>query len=506
MKKYFSWTMILCMVFISTVNVSAELDSIQNMLDELNGTEEKDDGTASEETGTEPSELDELQAMLDELNVDEETSAPKEEPQEKPADGEKTETGTGTGVEQVDYVLLDGFDLATLNNTVALQVPSRWGSNAGVSDAMVSYSPANRSGATDPNSSTLSTIWYNAGVSGNSILGEYVDNIRKEDIFSDVRSEPFSVAGQEGISISYSMNVGTNSFDCRSACFVYNDILYTVEMYQGIESSTDYFPVYENVINSEAIMEGSWDLSEIQSGETDVPTPTPTEAPAEIPTPTPTEPPVEPPAPSPTETPGPAVDPDPEVVPAPQEGDLGDFTYTIHGHSYQFPTQVNSLIEGDLDVDLTLELSSEKDTGNNELANTLYFILSHVPSRELIGVCNLTGANAPMSAGVLTALVDTQALSVDLELPGGLKTGSPEALIPAVFPEFAGRAMDGVAGFRGNELLYACNVRDDGCNGYAIIRNDKPYCSALTIICEDGLIREINFQCLGSAVADSIFL
>ena len=58
MKKYFSWTMILCMVFISTVNVSAELDSIQNMLDELNGTEEKDDGTASEETGTEPSELD----------------------------------------------------------------------------------------------------------------------------------------------------------------------------------------------------------------------------------------------------------------------------------------------------------------------------------------------------------------------------------------------------------------------------------------------------------------
>ena len=67
-------------------------------------------------------------------------------------------------------------------------------------------------------------------------------------------------------------------------------------------------------------------------------------------------------------------------------------------------------------------------------------------------------------------------------------------------------ALDGYAAFRGNELLYACNVRDDGCNGYALIRNDDPYYSALTIICENGIVKEISFECIGSVRAEGVFL
>ena len=52
--------------------------------------------------------------------------------------------------------------------------------------------------------------------------------------------------------------------------------------------------------------------------------------------------------------------------------------------------------------------------------------------------------------------------------------------------------------FRGNELLYACNIRDDGCTGYVLIRNDAPYYSAVSMICDQGIIKEISFECLGS--------
>ena len=491
----------------------AELDALQGMLDALNGENEASERASEEEV--EPSSLDALESLLDELGGDDEgesgpepaaetDESPEADPETAPEeavpeeDAEATHeaeetSGAGSGgVSQADYVLLDGYSLTSLNDTVAVQVPSGWGNNAGISEAMISYSPTNGSGVADPNSSTLSTIWYDDGKTGNDKLGEYIENIRKSDIFSDVDAEPSTVAGQPGVALSYMMNVGTNSFLLKSACFVYDDILYSVEMCQGNQSARDYFPVYEDVISSEAVMAGEWDFSAQQPV-----TAEPTQQPAT------TEPTQEPATAEPTREPATA---EPTQQPATLAADLGDFTYAINGHSYQFPTDMGALIGGDINIDTTLVLSAEKNAAaGNELANTLYFMLAGAPARELIGVTNLKGANVPMTEGVLTALVDTQASALALELPGGLRIGSAESSISDVFPEFSGRAMDGLAGFRGNDLLYACNVRDDGNNGYALIRNDMPYCSALTIICEDGFIREINFQCLGAAVAGSIF-
>ena len=523
----------------------AELDELQGMLDALN------DGAAVDapEEGAQPSELEELQGMLEELNdgavvdapgegaqpselevlqsmlnalganetmpePDEPTdvnaeipqeevpsldpnysvneSQPKEtEEAEKPEAAPTEEAPAGDGrVSQSDYALLDGFDLTSLNDTVAVQIPSGWGNDVGISETMVSYAPGNGSGVADPSSSTLSTIWSGEKTNGVDQLEQYVDNIRKSYIYSDVTAEPSTVAGQAGMSLTYVMDLGINSFQCKSACFVYDDILYGVEMMQGDQSAQDYFPVYETVIGSEAIMDGKWELSQPSAVETPVPTAVPT-APQQV-----------------TSAPEPTAEPRQEsnTVTA-QANDLGGFTYSINGHPYQFPTDMGVIAEGDLQIDNTLVLSCERDTKGegSELANTLYFMLAAYPGRELIGVTNRTGKNVPMTEGVLTALVDSQADVIDVELPGGIRIGSTEDSIAAAFPEFQGRSMDGLAGFRDNELLYACNVRDDGCNGYVIIRNDAPYCSTLSIICENGVIREINYQCLGATVANSIF-
>ena len=490
------------------VSTYAQADDIQNLLDALN----EENPEVSEATAEDPdSDADAIQELLDNLaddnsESDDGTAADTENMQsgemEEGASAENTGTNPAGAVSQADYTLMDGYDLTSLNETVAVQVPSAWGNNVGASEKMVSYSPANQSGATDPHSSTLSTIWYDTDMPENAILEEYVDNIRKQDFFSDVEAQPFTVAGQEGLSISYTMDVGTNSFQCRSACFVYGNILYSVEMCQGVKSTQDYFPVFQDVVGSEAIMDGDWDM------ETPVPEPEPVPAPEPEPVPAPEPEPVPAPEPEPVPAPEPEPVPAPEPEPVPQfvspGGDLGDFTYTINGHTYEFPTAISDLAHGDLKVDMTLELSAEDDSSaaGSELVNTLYFVLNNFPARELIGVTNLTGANAPMSSGILTALVDTTADTVNVELPGGLKIGSPEASIPQAFPEFKDLPMDGVAEFRGKELLYACNVRDDGCDGYVIIRSDAPYCSALSIICEKGVIREINFQCLGTSVLD----
>ena len=112
-----------------------------------------------------------------------------------------------------------------------------------------------------------------------------------------------------------------------------------------------------------------------------------------------------------------------------------------------------------------------------------------------------------MSPGVSSFFVSRFAISksISLTLPGGVQVGAAEWTITAAFPEFAGRTLDGLAGFRQNELLYACNVRDDGCHGYVLIRNDPPFYSALSIICDNGIIREINFECLGEAYAAIAF-
>ena len=202
----------------------------------------------------------------------------------------------------------------------------------------------------------------------------------------------------------------------------------------------------------------------------------------------------------------------PETEAAPEgSADLASFIYTINGNAYPFPTRVNQLVQGDLPIDMTqvipYEFTPNSESGGlwNELSNTQYYFFENALFREMAGITNMSGSDVPVSEGVITALIDMEGTNVEIVLPGGIAVGAPETAIAAAFPEFEGAAMDGIAGFRGNEILYACNVRDDGCNGYVIIRNDAPYYSALSIICENGAVREICFECLGSDRAGNVF-
>ena len=138
--------------------------------------------------------------------------------------------------------------------------------------------------------------------------------------------------------------------------------------------------------------------------------------------------------------------------------------------------------------------------------NTQYYYFENALHKEMAGVTNMIGYLAYASECVMTALIDTEGTNVDIVLPGGVRVGGQESDIYGAFPEFRGRALDGLAGFRGNELLYACNVRDDGCHGYVLIRNDAPFYSAVSIICDGGVIREISYECLGSERARGVFL
>lgn len=193
--------------------------------------------------------------------------------------------------------------------------------------------------------------------------------------------------------------------------------------------------------------------------------------------------------------------------------DIGTFMYELNGKPYQFPTRVCDLAEGALPLDLQLTLpydfSSDADMAGGswtEIVNTQYYYFENALHKEMAGVTNMNGYPVAMSEGVLTALIDTQGDYVKVTLPGGIQVGSSEADILKGFPEFAAIPMDGTASFRGNELLYARNVRDDGCNGYVLIRNDAPYYSAVSIICENSVIKEISFECLGSVRAAGVFL
>ena len=56
------------------------------------------------------------------------------------------------------------------------------------------------------------------------------------------------------------------------------------------------------------------------------------------------------------------------------------------------------------------------------------------------------------------------------------------------------------------EFIYGSNTRSDGTFGYLLIKNDAPYYSSLSIICENGNVREISFECIGNIRANGLFL
>ena len=406
--------------------------------------------------------------------------------------------------------------------SVLVDVPGDWGNNAASGRSLISYSPVNGSGAISPKAGTL-TISYFAMESEDpaSAFFSYEKSISDMSVTSDMQSEDLSSASLPAKKLNFQMNVGANQFACETVCFIYEDTVYAFELMQGQLSAYNYFPVFNQVVQSaeiageSAVIEGpaETEVATVPEDpvETEVPavseTPVETEAAAVPETPVETEAPAVPE--TPVETEAPEV---PETPVGTGEEDISSFRYELNGHSYQFPTPMSEIDPSDIQLDRQLELpydicsDADVESGSwTEIINTQYFYFENSLYKEMTGITNMTGYDTVLSEGILTALIDTNGTYLDVVLPGGVRVGGAESDILRGFPAFAGKEMDGVATFAGSDYLYACNVRDDGCNGYAIVRNDDPFYSAVTIICENSLIKEISFECIGSERAKGVF-
>ena len=446
--------------------------------------------------------------------------------------------------------------------SVFVDVPGDWGNNAASGRSLISYSPVNGSGAISPKAGTLTISYFDMGADEpESAFSNYEKSISDMSVTSDMQSEDISSANLPAIKLNFQMNVGANQFACETVCFIYEDTVYAFELMQGQLSAYNYFPVFNQVVQSAEIAGGGAVIeteepavepevpveTEAPVVETEVPVeteapavepevPVETEAPAVEPeVPAETEAPaVEPEAPAETEAPAvepelpaeteaPAVEPEvpaeteaptaePETPQAPEGGDISSFQYELNGHTYQFPTPMSEIAPEDIQLDrqirLPYDISSDADMESGswtEIINTQYFYFENSLYKEMTGITNMTGYDTVLSEGILTALIDTNGTYLNVLLPGDVHVGSSEADILKGFPAFAGKQLDGVATFVGNDYLYACNVRDDGCNGYAIIRNDDPFYSAVTIICKNSVIKEISFECIGAERAKGVF-
>lgn len=391
----------------------------------------------------------------------------------------------------------DVYDDSVVKETVWLSVPGEWGNND-TGGNLTSYSPANGSGAISPTAGTLTVSYFPMEApDAESAFDGYENNIAGMSVTTELTSENIQAANLPARKIDFTMCVGANQFVCETICFAVEDTVYAIEMMQGNLSELDYFPTYYHVVGSAQVGDGSaeTETSAAESPEEE----RQKELPAE-------EPRIEEPRIEEPRTEEPRTE---ESIP----GDIGTFLYKLNGHTYQFPNSVSELQEGDVnlnrDMVIPYAFCSDADMSGGiwtEIVNTQYFYFENSLYKEMAGVTNLTGYDAPLSECVLTALIDTQGDNIDIELPGGIRVGDPERDILNGFPEFTDMPLDGMASYRGNELLYACNVRKDGCNGYVLIRNDAPYYSAVSIICENGIIKEISYECIGSERANGVFL
>ncbi len=384
--------------------------------------------------------------------------------------------------------VVSSFIKTVMKERVLVDVPRDWGNNAS-GRALTSYSPVNGSGAISPAAGTLTISSFpSEGDSEQAAFDAYTRSIASMSVTTWLEYEDARAANLPARRIRYTMSVGANQFSCETVCFVYEDTVYAIELMQGGQTTYNYFPVYRQVVRSAEVASAEQVAMVLANQQEETP----------------------PPAAPVTPTPRPEAGPG-QAVSFP--GDIGSFRYAINGRVYQFPTRIRDMEEGDLpldrDVKIPYDFSSDADMTNGrwtEIVNTQYFSFDSSSHKEIAAVTNLSGYTVFLRDCVLTALIDTAGACVDVTLPGDVRVGEPESSILRGFPEFAGLAMDGIAGFRGNELIYACNVRDDGCNGYVVIRNDFPYYSAVSIICDGGVICEISFECLGSVRAEGVFL
>ena len=407
--------------------------------------------------------------------------------------------------------------------SVFVDVPGDWGNNAASGRSLISYSPVNGSGAISPRAGTLTISYFDMGADEpESAFSNYEKSISDMSVTSDMQSEDISSANLPARKLNFQMNVGANQFACETVCFIYEDTVYAFELMQGQLSAYNYFPVFNQVVQSAEIAGGEA-VIETEAPMVEPEVPVETEAPVvESEVPVETEAPmVEPEVP--VETEAPAVEPEvpaeteapaaePGTPQAPEGGDISSFQYELNGHTYQFPTPMSEIAPEDIQLDrqirLPYDISSDADMESGswtEIINTQYFYFENSLYKEMTGITNMTGYDTVLSEGILTALIDTNGTYLNVVLPGNVHVGSSEADILKGFPAFAGKQLDGVATFVGNDYLYACNVRDDGCNGYAIVRNDDPFYSAVTIICENSVIKEISFECIGAERAKGVF-
>lgn len=381
--------------------------------------------------------------------------------------------------------------------SVFVDVPGDWGNNAASGRSLISYSPVNGSGAISPRAGTLTISYFDMEADEpDSAFSNYEKSISDMSVTSDMQSEDISSANLPARKLNFQMNVGANQFACETVCFIYEDTVYAFELMQGQLSAYNYFPVFNQVVQSAEIAGGEA-VIETEAPMVEPEVPVETEAPA-----------VEPEVPAETEAPA----AEPGTPQAPEGGDISSFQYELNGHTYQFPTPMSEIAPEDIQLDrqirLPYDISSDADMESGswtEIINTQYFYFENSLYKEMTGITNMTGYDTVLSEGILTALIDTNGTYLNVVLPGNVHVGSSEADILKGFPAFAGKQLDGVATFVGNDYLYACNVRDDGCNGYAIVRNDDPFYSAVTIICENSVIKEISFECIGAERAKGVF-
>ena len=462
-------------------------------------------------------------ALEEDSQEDEETAADEEtgtageasvenETQEKAADSSAetsiTPDNTGTALNDtmvfpdIESVLLNSdttmdnelpvFEVENYRQTyvptsVLMDVPGEWGNNAASGRSLVSYSPVNASGAINPKAGTL-TISHFAMESDDveKTFEDYEKSIADMSVTSDMHSEDISTASLPAKKLNFSMNVGANQFTCETVCFIYEETVYAIELLQGQQSSYNYFPVLGEVLQSAEI--SGKDGAVVTEETVETADAAQTEEAAETADAAQTE-----------ET-------------GSQDKDISSFIYYLNGHEYQFPTPVSEINQGDLNIDrqqyLPYDLSSDADMTSGswtEIVNTQYFYFENSLYKEMAGITNMTGYGTNVSDGIVTALIDTNGSYLDIVLPGNVHVGSSEKDILNGFPAFASQEMNGNAKFVNNNYLYACNVRDDGCHGYVIVRNDDPFYSAVSIICEDAVIKEISFECLGAERARGVF-
>lgn len=397
--------------------------------------------------------------------------------------------------------VVEKFVEEIIKEEVLIDVPDGWGNNDS-GRTRISYSPVNDSGAISPLAGTLTLSYFNqTSKDVQEAFDVYINNIASMNMVHNLKSEEYKNFDAPARKINYIMNLGSNIFACTSICFAYDNTIYVIELLQGNQSIFDFMPMYEDIVASanvgdeKAIREAQNKKDEIDDSETE------------------------------------EDEDDDDIELEEKEEDkedndendahsstvdfdnIGDFIFKLNGHLYNFPTQIIDMDEHDLPLDYNLVIPYDFDENDDlidgiwtEIINTQYMYFDDSMYVEMAGITNLKGEDADIRECVLTSLVDTQSSNVEIELPGGVKVGSKEEDIYKGFPKFKNMKLDGVAKFIKNDLLYACNVRDDGCNGYVLIKNNSPFYSAVSIICEEGIVKEICYECLGSERAKGVFL